>query len=309
MHGTRSARSTSEERTASAERTERAERMDRAGDDMGRLADAIQRMNERPGRRQREFKLPRFDGKSDVELFIQQFEEISEANDWNNAASRLHLKEALTEGARNCSRPFTTDGVIAALRARFGLTTREARAKLATLRKEHAATLQEHGVEVERLVAIAYADLDYRQREEMTLDLFITTLGHLQLQRHLLAVGAADLTAMIRAGNEFLQLQTGPSRGRHNVQTVDELEETSQQVAPVVSPGSETALAMREMMTVLQTLVSQLGSVGGRPKTSPKREGRPPPTCRTCGGVGHVQSKCTKSISGPQAGNANRPQQ
>ena len=108
-----------------------------------------------PARTQKEFKLPRFDGKSDVELFLQQFEEISEANEWNPAASRLHLKEALVDGARDCSRPVTTEGVVIALRARYGLTTREARAKLATLRKDHGATLQEHRVDVERLVDVA----------------------------------------------------------------------------------------------------------------------------------------------------------
>jgi len=265
--------------------------------------------DEHMDRRPREFKLPSYDGKTDVELFIQEFEEIRDANDWNRGASRLHLKGALVDSARDCGRPPTLEGVLDALRARFGLTTREARAKLASLRKEPNTTLQEHGVEVERLVGIAYADLEIDQREEMTMDLFVTTLGHLSLQRHMLAVRPADLAGMIQAGNEFLQLQTGSARGRHSVQTMDEADETHQQVAPVNPVADETNTILGTMMKVLQGIVSQLQRMDGPVTTNSKGPTKLPPKCWNCGEVEHVRRDCKKVPHSPPSGNGPRPQQ
>jgi hypothetical protein len=147
-----------------------------------------------------------------------------------------------------------------ALRLRFGLTAREARAKLTVIRRDYDTALQDHNVEIERLVDIAYADLTPRQRREMALDLFATTLGHLQLQRHLLAVAPVDLSQMVKAGNEYLQLQPShPKGGRpHTVQVLeDEVEErrVENQVDPVHTQAVDTQSTLAEMMKVLQMIV------------------------------------------------------
>ena len=99
-----------------------------------------------------------------------------------------------------------------ALWARFGLTTREAQTKLTALKRAYSTSLMEHSVEVERLVNIAYADLTDRQRQDMALDQFASTLGHVALQRHPLAVQPVDLAPMVRAGNEYLSLQVTQAR-------------------------------------------------------------------------------------------------
>jgi hypothetical protein len=56
---------------------------------MGRLADMIaQLVQQRPAApvaARREFRLPKYDGKSDVELFLQQLEEIAVTNEWEEA--------------------------------------------------------------------------------------------------------------------------------------------------------------------------------------------------------------------------------
>jgi hypothetical protein len=87
------------------------------------------------------FKTPEFNGKTDVEFFIIQFAEVAEANDWRPAASLLHLRETLKEGSKDCGRANSVLGVFAALRARYGLSPREARAKLSALRKDVRGTL------------------------------------------------------------------------------------------------------------------------------------------------------------------------
>ena len=142
----------------------------------------------------------------------------------------------------------------------------------------------------------------------MTLDLYITTLGHLHIQRHLFAVGPRDLVTMIRAGNEFLQLQPNPSRGRYQVQTVDEQEmEAAVQVQPVNLSEDDTAnLSMAEMMKVLQTLATQLQ---GSDKTSKSPPRKRPPVCWDCGVTGHVRQECPAATTKKPSGNAYSPQE
>ena len=287
------------------------------GGDTSRLTEVLTRLALQTATPRKEFKLPRYDGKSDVELFIQQFTEIGEANNWERPAALLHLKEALVDTARDCSRPTTVEGVLAALRSRFGLTVREARAKLTIMRRDYNTPLQEHSVEIERLVDIAYSDLNHRQKQEMTLDLFATTLGHVQLQRHLLAVAPADLTQMVKAGNEYLQLQSSHPRGgrQHAVQALESDEgETMdrQHVAPVNAPHVDTQSALVEMMKVLQQIAGRLDNSRSyvRPRQNDGKEPRPPPTCWGCGQVGHLKRACKQPASSQhsQTGNDSRPQ-
>ena len=110
------------------------------GQMFGWLADVLQRMHEAPGpavgagHGRDPFKAPQYDGQGDVEYFIQQFMEVADANAWTPVATRLHLQEALKEGARECGRAGTIPGILAAIRARHGLSAREARAQLASLK-------------------------------------------------------------------------------------------------------------------------------------------------------------------------------
>ena len=90
------------------------------------------------------------------------------------------------------------------LRARYGLTPREAGARLAGLRKESRTSLQEHATEVERLVGVAYHGMEQEQRREMTVETFASTLNNPPLQRHLLAVATPTLEAAVRAGGEYI---------------------------------------------------------------------------------------------------------
>ena len=80
---------------------------------------------------------------------------VAEANDWDGPAAFLHLRNGLKDKAQDCGKPNTRRSVYAALRARFGFSPREARARLTALRKDYRTSLQEHGAEVVRLVNLA----------------------------------------------------------------------------------------------------------------------------------------------------------
>jgi hypothetical protein len=195
--------------TASQERDELDGRAG-AGGDIGRLAEVIADLvNQRPAAAapvRREFRLPKYDGKSDIELFIEQFREIGITNEWGDAAGLLHLKEALVDDARDCSRGATLEAVFDTLHLRSGVSKREAQTKLNSMKKESCMSLQEHSIELQRLVEIAYPDYTRNQKEEMVLDSFIATLGNVRLQQHSLAVEPDDLASAVKAGNSYLQL-------------------------------------------------------------------------------------------------------
>jgi len=76
------------------------------------------------------FRLQKFDGSGDVELYLQHFQEIKEANGWTDAGALLHLKCALEGAATDCGRGSTLELVCQALQSRFGMSTRCACEKL-----------------------------------------------------------------------------------------------------------------------------------------------------------------------------------
>lgn len=183
---------------------------------MDRLAEVLNRLATQPAPQpaapaREKFKAPVYDGIGDVNYFIQQFISIADANEWVEAVALIHLRAALKAAAQDCGKATTVAGVLDALRIRFGLTAREAKAKMVSLRRTQKTSLQEHAAEVERLVSIAYADLPDLHKEQMITDTFHTTLGDTSLQRHLLAVNTPTLADAVRAGNEFLHLRPYPA--------------------------------------------------------------------------------------------------
>ena len=74
--------------------TRRGRSMDREGD---RLTEGLERLACRPmlPAHAPQFKAPQYNGQGYVEYFISRFEEISDANGWEDAAALLHLREAL----------------------------------------------------------------------------------------------------------------------------------------------------------------------------------------------------------------------
>ena len=152
------------------------------------------------------------------------------------------------------------------LRIRYGLTLHEARARLTALKKDSRTTLQEHATEVERLVSIAYSEMEADQQVHVAVETFAATLNHAHLQRHLLAGDIPSLETAVRAGNEFLQIH--PSYGNQAVQAMEDEEVAD--LAGVSTVSTESM--MNTMMGVLQSMVNQL-TVQPKPGQSSQNDG------------------------------------
>ena len=198
-----------------------------------------------------QFRAPQYSGQGDVEYFITRFKKVTEANGWGHGAALLHLRDALKNTAEDCGRAANVQATFAPLRARFGLSPREARSRLSVLKKNFRTPLQEHAAEVERLVNIAYADLPQEHRARMRIEIFDNTLGYLPLQRHLLAVHTPTLEDAVRAGNEFLQIRPANEKGSTSVRQVEDEKED-------LNPTEKVLTTLMKAMQQLMEKVGQL---------------------------------------------------
>ena len=307
-----------------ARRARSAERLGTIGDaTLGCLMDILDRMWREPVRPRDHFKAPHFDGTGEVNLFIRQFTDVARANEWGDAARVLHLREVLKDTATDCGKAENVEAIFGALRARFGMSVREARAKLAILKRDYKITLQEHASDVERLVGIAYEDLPVLHREQMTLDTFHSTLGNAYLQRHLLAVPMPNLETAVRAGNDYLQIKpTGPGPAVRVIDGEHEPEIEGVHVAQAVETPIDT---LTKMVLRLGEEIKRVQDRPGRPsqyempEPARKAQGswKQPGQCWGCGKTGHIRRDCNSrqwenpeiQRRRPNPGNEQGPQQ
>ena len=234
---------------------------------------------ERPER----FKPPQYNGEGDIELFIQHFTEVAMANNWNEMATLLHLREALQDSAKEYSRAATVDAIFATLRSRYGVTQKEARVKLSGLRKDSRRSLHDHALDVEKLVRQAFGDLPEGTQTNMMLETFCGSLGHAALQRHLLAVRPETLAEAVQHGQEFLQVKTDrPSSDTSKVRAM-EGSESDDEVAEVMEASRLDTLTQTVKQLADAVLKMQQQNV-----TKPSKEAK----CWGCQKNGHIRKNC-----------------
>ena len=267
---------------------------------LGRLTEALEGLstNQRATRRG-QFKAPQYKGEGDVDYFIQQFEEVAMANEWDRVSTLLYLREALQDGAQDCGRADTPEGVFNALRVRYGLTTREARNRLSTLKRDTRCTLAEHAVEVSRLARRAYADMPEPMRREMTLDVFCGSLNHAGLQRHLLATQPQDMEQAVQQGSEYLQVRGSTE---NKIRSIDEEEHREKVAVADTNPLSSLMKAVEQLTLKIEQL-----SQPAVKKTSKTQK------CWGCQKEGHNRRECPthpwpKQATNTQSGNGASPQ-
>lgn len=151
------------------------------------------------------FKTPQFNGTGDVDQYISQFQEVSIANRWTESEARLHLKLSLSNTATSCGDGETIREIFQNLQARFGLTIRQAKEKLRTI-KGSKQELHKLGSEISKLIELAYPNLKVTDQMDMALDIFLQALDNVDLQRHFLIIQPTTLKQAIQSAGEFFQL-------------------------------------------------------------------------------------------------------
>jgi len=106
---------------------------------------------------------------------------------------------------RDKAKPYGTgpyiDGIFASLRAHFGISAIDARARLQRLRRDPHTTLQEHATTVMKLAQIAFRDLPQVHRERYT---FVQSINDLGLHQQLQAKGVTTVEGALAVGEAYI---------------------------------------------------------------------------------------------------------
>lgn len=163
--------------------TEDGERVNTEDQSMNSLVKALKKINHKSS-----FKSPRMNGTTKyVNYFISQFADIAEANEWNDTACPLHLRESFKGKTNGCGQEDSMELIFGRLRSQFGMSTREATLPFTNLKRDFKTTLSEHATEVKKLIKIAYLTTTYHYliRQRIIMDVFKNTINNNCLQRHL----------------------------------------------------------------------------------------------------------------------------
>lgn len=264
----------------------------------------------------RKIKAPTYDGNTDVEMFITDFTDVADMNQWDQRETQLHLRLSLTNKAKECARTEGVYGIFQELRTRFGLTTKQARDQLRITRKQPGQSLHELGSEISRLLTLAYPALSPADRMEMSMDAFSKAIENVALQRHLLATQPITLTEMIQSADEFLQI--GRERTKITVTNTDEETPASNQMKQltiIIQSIQEQQQTIQqqiqsqqgEMIKIMEQLANRQ-NIHPPDYRGPNRYTRRPLACYGCGGP-HPQRLCPQNKQSQQSGNLDGPVQ
>ena len=231
-------------------------------------------------------KVPNYDGESDIDLYLMQFNDVCEANHWTEKESLLHLRLALSGKALECGRGESLADILDSLKARFGISTKKARDRLKYMRKTPHESVQELGMEISKLINLAYPKLDHIDRNEMAIEVFSKAMDNRALQRHLLARPPMDIPEAVNFTEEFLQVggEAKPTR----VATISD--EDSDETVNVTQSIMQTLKCMQETLCQQAEIIKQLHNKPAIAAQNPVVERRPV-TCYECGGP-HLRRNC-----------------
>ena len=249
-----------------------------------------------------EIRPPTFNGEGDLTLFLKQFEDVADANGWTRVQRTLHLRSQLAGDEQGCGHGDDYQEIVDDLHARFGVSRRQARDRLAALKMRASQSIHSQAAEVSRMVKVAFPTLADADQRAMALEYFTRAWESKSIQRHLLAVAPITMKEAVQAMEEYLAV-SGPDQNPRAMP----VEQTELPAQPSVLEASLKAMA--EAVTQQTLLLKQvLDKV--EQKAAKQQKG-----CFKCGGP-HMQRDCPQNGKQPSttakataAGNGEGPAQ
>jgi len=235
---------------------------------------------------------------------------------WPPRVALLKLRMVLRDKAKPYGTRPDIDGIFASLRAGFGISAIDARARLQRLRRDPHTMLQENATTVMRLAQIAFRDPPQATYERYTYDAFVQSINDLGLHHQFLARGVTAVEGALAVGEAYC-LASNMHQNRKASRQVD----MEPSAAPAAPDAETSAVANVTQMTVaskvaqmtdmLAKLVSTLAppnqvdialEPGGPLSQSPSTGHL---FCGECGRPGHFQKSCPQlqpglNYHGPQ---------
>ena len=217
----------------------------------------------------------------------------------------LHLRAHLEGSARACGAGRTRDRIEDALRARFGLSQRQAKDRLIHLRRDAKSTLHEQSMDVQRLVDTAYPRLSRADKEQMVIDHLLRALDNRAIQRHMLTMQPQTVVELVQAVDEYMA-----------VGGLDKYPAVNARVVEAESPPQPDLGALAKVLEAQSLLLSKLlakvealeaSRIPQQPARQAWRQPSPSDGCFQCGGP-HWKRDCPQGRQGRPQGRPGRQQ-
>lgn len=253
-------------------------------DDLTRLVERAIVTNNTP---KTAIKLPRYAGKTDVEIFLSQFKNISRVNRWTEEETLLRLQTTLEEEALECGQATEVEEIIDNLRARFGITPLQARERLISIRRTPKQSVHELAATIKKLMKIGHAEESEEFIQKASLETFYRALNHKPLRLHLYGRTIRTLSEAVKIAQEYIILEGGERATVTSIEREDK-EKVNQEIT-----DKETKQRMDKLEQLLVNQQELLRQLVTRQQTYPPA----PPTipnnraCYECGGP-HYRRQC-----------------
>lgn len=243
-----------------------------------------------------ELRTPRFDGTSDVHMFIRQFREVAELSNWDERVALAQLRSCLDKSAKDCGYADTLSGVYEQLLTMFGLTASEARERLHHLKKEDGENYLRLGNRVERLTRLAYGGLDVHVENQMAIEHFDRALSDYALRQHLLVVRPRTLTEAVTAAESYARVgrrTVSESRGRGLLNRANHINAVSDTDKLPPSSLEQTMESIKVMIEEQSTRIAALERANQNKRPNKSGKNLADEGCWKCGGP-HFKRHCPK---------------
>ena len=139
-----------------------------------------------------------FDGATDVQQFLDTFEEVKEINGWTDRESAIHLRTALNGSATRGIPGRTYEEIKELLLMRYELTADEARRELRRMKPRKGENIYQIGEYIERMVKLGHPDLDAKPQGRMANTALIDSVDDWALERELKMLPPTNYTDTLR---------------------------------------------------------------------------------------------------------------
>ena len=224
---------------------------------------------------------PSFDGTTELEEFISQFERVASFMAWRNDEKLLRFQMAILGAAKKGLTSDTFDGICAQLRSRYCLSENGAVALLKTLKWKANDNVHEFAAYVRRLVDTAFRELTPDQREQRAIKELTNALPascHTLTWelRNRTPASYEEVIDLIQGFNE-LTVNTKINRVE-----ADEVSNLRKEVSAQAALIEQMVASQLEMQKQLSVAIEKL---------KPRRDNSSI-VCYRCGKKGHISKHC-----------------